>query len=413
MGRQFFAPLLRGVDSLPSFRVCPDLPDPDWLLFGVLRALEWGSSGRAFLQRGVSLLPGCPQISQFFETLKSARRLAFCSQAADALASHLIALLPDSLAQFPALADFDVWAGDGHFHAAAAHDPRDEKGRKHATGHLFMLDLRRHVMAHLTVGDQDQRLKEHDMRGLKRTELNTLRMGAPKGRRVIVVWDRAGIDFRQWHHWKNTGGLYFISREKENMALEVCGENPWDRADPLNAGVLADELCMPASAGVLIRRVRFMRPDTGEEIVFLTTEFTLPPGLIAELYRRRWDIEKAFDEFKNKLGEKKAWATSANAKTMQAQFLCITHNLLLVLDHHLAGEHGVTNVAEDRRRAKRQEALSEAVTAAGRILPTPWITLQRATVRSVKLIRWLYPRLFVRLSWACLLAPLAASYAWL
>jgi len=267
-----------------------------------------------------------------------ARRLALCAQAADALASHLTALLPNAFAQFPALADFEVWAGDGHFHAAAVHDPRDEKGRKHATGHLFMLDLRQHVMAHLTVGDQDERIKEHDMRGLKRTEVSALRRGALKGRRVIVVWDRAGIDFRQWHHWKHTGGLYFISREKDNMALEVCGENQWDRADAFNAGVLADELGMPASAGVLIRRVRFVRPDTGEEMVFLTTEFTLPPGLIAQLYRRRWDLEKAFDEFKNKLNEKKAWATGANAKTMQAQFLCITHNLLLLLDHQLAGE---------------------------------------------------------------------------
>ncbi len=70
-------------------------------------------------------------------------------------------------------------------------------------------------MSHLTVGDQDARLKEHDMRGLKRMDLQALRMGAAKGRKVIIVWDRAGIDFRQWHHWKTMGGLYFISREKE------------------------------------------------------------------------------------------------------------------------------------------------------------------------------------------------------
>jgi hypothetical protein len=307
------------------------------------------------------------------------------------LLSHLSPLLPDALAQFPALNGFDVWAGDGHHHAAAAHDPRDVEGRKHPTGHLFMLSLRTHLMGHLTVGDQEARLKEHDLRGLKRMELDALRMGAAKGRRVIIVWDRAGIDFRQWHHWKNTGGLYFISREKENMALEVCGENQWDRADPLNAGVIADELCSTPRAGVLLRRVRFIRPDTGEEIAFLTMELTLPPGLIADLYRRRWDIEKAFDGFKNKLGEKKAWATSATAKTMQAQFMCITHNLLLWLDHQMVVQHGIHNVAEDKRRAKRLEALDAAVTAAGRLLPSAWIAVQRATVRSVKLLRWLYP----------------------
>ena len=183
------------------------------------------------------------------------------------------------------------------------------------------------------------------------------------------------------------------------MALEVCRENQWDRADKLNLGVIADELCSAPSTGLLLRRVRFERPDTGEEMAFLTMELTLPPGLIADLYRRRWDIEKAFDEFKNKLGEKKAWATSATAKTMQAEFICITHNLLLWLDHQMAAEHGIHNIAEDKRRAKRRADLEDAVNKAGRVLPSAWLAIQRATVRSVKLIRWLSSRLFLRLPW--------------
>ena len=145
LSRQFFTPLLRGLESLPAFRVCPDLPDQDWLLFGVLRSLVPVQSGRAFLQKEASLLPRCPENAQFFEALKSPRRLAFCSQAAGALLSHLSPLLPDALAQFPALDGFDVWAGDGHHHSAAAHDPRDSEGRKHPTGHLYMLNLRTHL----------------------------------------------------------------------------------------------------------------------------------------------------------------------------------------------------------------------------------------------------------------------------
>jgi hypothetical protein len=51
-----------------------------------------------------------------------------------------------------------------------------------------------------------------------------------------------------------------------------------------------------------------------------------PPGLIAEIYRKRWDIERLFDETKTKLGEHKAWASSATAKQAQALFLCMAHN---------------------------------------------------------------------------------------
>ena len=41
---------------------------------------------------------------------------------------------------------------------------------------------------------------------------------------------------------------------------------------------------------------------------------TLPPGLLAFIYKKRWDIEKVFDQFKNKLMENKAWEKSGNAK---------------------------------------------------------------------------------------------------
>ena len=134
------------------------------------------------------------------------------------------------------------------FHAAAAplgpepvegHDtPAADDGPKYATGHFFSLRLRTHALAHLTAADQVERKKEHDMRALQRLALTQLRQGAAKGRKVLCVWDRAGIDFRQWHLWKPTGALYFLSREKENMQLAPSGENAWDRAGPRHAGVL-------------------------------------------------------------------------------------------------------------------------------------------------------------------------------
>ena len=56
----------------------------------------------------------------------------------------------------------------------------------------------------------------------------------------------------------------------------------------------------------------------------------VPAGVLAGLCRRRWDIEKVFDEFKNKLGEKKAWGTSLEAKGAPGQLVALTHNLLLL-----------------------------------------------------------------------------------
>ncbi len=392
----FFAPLLDLLDGAENQRVCPELPDEHWLQLGVRRTLDDHPSGRAFLQHLALCGVEVPELSHFFETLKSARRLALVTELSAGLAASLPPLPGDGWSCVPELAGFDLYAGDGHFHAAAAHDRRDgQDGCKDAVGHFFALNLRSHALGHLTAADQAARRKEHDMRALKRLGIPSLRQGAAKGRKVFYVWDRAGIDFRQWHHWKHSGGLYFLSREKENMKLEVIAENQWERTDPRNAGVLADEL-VSTSQGVSVRRVRYRCAQRGEDFSFLTTECTLPPGVIAHLYRLRWEIEKTFDELKNKLGETKAWASSANAKAMQAQFLCMAHNLMIRCETELERIHAVRNEAELARRAKRLDKDEKRLALEKAELPFLARAFQRLTVRSVKFIRWLRVQLFAR-----------------
>ena len=59
---------------------------------------------------------------------------------------------------------------------------------KLATGHFFLLNLRNHGISHLTMADQSgTRKKEHDMHAMKRSTFNELRVGEPKGRKVILA----------------------------------------------------------------------------------------------------------------------------------------------------------------------------------------------------------------------------------
>ena len=127
---------------------------------------------------------------------------------------------------------------------------------------------------------------------------------------------------------------------------------------------------------------------TVETYSFVTSLTNVPPGLIAYLYKTRWDIEKIFDQVKNKLAEKKAWATSDTAKNMQAQFICLTHNLMLILEQCLKKE-GVENEIENNRRKKRLDrALANAKTRKDK-LPFFLKTPKRPTQLLVKFIRWL------------------------
>ena len=126
----------------------------------------------------------------------------------------------------------------------------------------------------------------------------------------------------------------------------------------------------------------------GRVHVSLTNELTLEPGLLGLLYKTRWDIEKVFDETKTKLQEKKSWATSVTAKEMQAHFVALVQNLLLLVqDEH--EQQGVVNTAEAERQEKRLEQQEQALTENGRSLPLIYKTLQRFTQATFKLIRWL------------------------
>ena len=77
----------------------------------------------------------------------------------------------------------------------------------------------------------------------------------------------------------------------------------------MNRGVIADEL-IGTRVGVTLRRVNYQDPESGTVYIYLTTlPVSVPPGLVALLYKSRWNVEKVFDEFKNKLGETKSWAS--------------------------------------------------------------------------------------------------------
>ena len=117
-----------------------------------------------------------------------------------------------------------------------------------------------------------------------------------------------------------------------------------------------------------------------------------------------------FDEFKNKIMERKSWASSVTAKCMQAVFLCLTHNLMILQEEILHREHGIINEAEDRRRGQRLAGEKLDITKASRIISPLREALQRCTQRSVKFIRWLRSYLFGEASWDRMLAALRKAY---
>ena len=174
------------------------------------------------------------------------------------------------------------------------------------------------------------------------------------------------------------------------MVYDWLADHPVDPLDARDAGVV-DDRRVTTREGAEMRIVAHVDPVGGESYEFPTNGPDLPPGILVELCRRRWEAEKVSDGIKHKLGEKKAWGTTMETREAQARCIATAHNLLKLYEHRSGMERGVRNHHEDARRAKRAEQAAERCAAASRPISTLVTASRRATQCSVKFIRWPLP----------------------
>jgi hypothetical protein len=157
---------------------------------------------------------------------------------------------------------------------------------------------------------------------------------------AFYLMDRGYLDFERLfviHEAK----AFFVTRAKSNTKFKRRYSHPVDR---INTNVLCDQ------TGVLtthysskdypttLRRV-VVKDDTGKRLVFLTNNFTLKPGLIADLYRQRWQVELFFKWIKQHLRIKVFFGTSENAVKTQVWIAISTYLLIAIAKKRLHLEH--------------------------------------------------------------------------
>jgi IS4 transposase len=133
------------------------------------------------------------------------------------------------------------------------------------------------------------------------------------------------------------------------MVFDWLYENEFDREDPRNAGVQGDDRVQTKN-NINLRVITYIEPETGKIFEFLSNVMDLPPGVLVELYRRRWEIEKVFDDLKNKLHQKKSWSSDLTAKKCQGQLIALTYNLMRLIEERLQEDHGLVNKVEEERK---------------------------------------------------------------
>jgi hypothetical protein len=154
--------------------------------------------------------------------------------------------------------------------------------RKAAVKLHTLIDLRGNIpcFVHISNG------KMHDVNALDHLPIEA---GA------FYAMDRGYIDFTRLYRFQ-TSMAFFITRAKKNMQFRCQVSRPIDKATGLRCDqtIVLTGTTTATEYPQALRRIKYVDPDIGKRLVFLTNNFALDALTVAKLYKCRWQVELFF-----------------------------------------------------------------------------------------------------------------------
>jgi IS4 transposase len=95
-----------------------------------------------------------------------------------------------------------------------------------------------------------------------------------------------------------------------------------------------------------LRRVSYKDPETGKVLVFLTNNFDLPPLIITQLFKCRWQVELFFKWIKQNLRIKHFFGTTDNAVKTQVWIAICVYVLVAIVRKELRLELSLSQILQ-------------------------------------------------------------------
>jgi len=186
-----------------------------------------------------------------------------------------------------------------------------------------LLDLRGNIPAFIHITDG----KVHDVNIL---DLVVFEAGS------FYVMDRAYVDFARLYSMDQQHA-FFVTRAKSNLKFRRIYSHPIDKATGLKCDqtITLTGVYTSKQYPDKLRRIKFHDTETGKILVFLTNNFTLPPIVITELYRSRWQVELFFKWIKQNLRIKAFYGTTENAVKTQIWIAVSVYVLAAIIKKRL------------------------------------------------------------------------------
>jgi hypothetical protein len=153
---------------------------------------------------------------------------------------------------------------------------------------------------------------------------------------AFYLMDRGYLDFARLHKL-HLASAFFVTRAKKNFDCRRLYSRPVDRT----TGVISDQIVSLVNFYPhkyypdKLRRIRYFDAEKNKRLVFLTNNFVLPPLIITQLYRSRWQVELFFKWIKQNLRIKNFYGTSENALKTQIWIAISIYVLVAIVKKRL------------------------------------------------------------------------------
>ena len=197
-----------------------------------------------------------------------------------------------------------------------------------------LLDLRGNIPAFIHITDG----KVH--------EVNVLDV-IPFEAGSFYIMDRGFMDFVRLYVLHQSQA-FFVIRAKKNLGWRRVASHQVDKTTGLRCDqrirLTGTRSCKDYPQA--LRRVKFYDEVTNKSLVFLTNNFDLPPLVIAQLYKNRWQVELFFKWIKQHLRIKGFFGTSENAVKTQIWIAIAVYVLVALVKKRLKVEFSLYTILQ-------------------------------------------------------------------
>lgn len=152
----------------------------------------------------------------------------------------------------------------------------------------------------------------------------------------IVLMDRGYNNYKKFAEW-GSQNIHWVTRRRKDAQINVLSNNPLTQ-EQKEAGILGDDLVSMGSKKsntiqLQCRVVNYFDAERNDTFEFVTNNTEWPPIKVAELYKKRWQIETLFKRLKQNMPLQYFLGDNENAIKIQI-YCALIADLLLKMSLH-------------------------------------------------------------------------------